>query len=87
MTAIAQTRSEINGDIFTHVKCIRRFYDNDLMKPSEQGINYLLPIFTNAIGHDDVENIRQTLFDSGNLTRPFHSVNTDVNKRIRYLSR
>jgi len=25
------------------------------------------------------------VFSSGNLTAPFHSVNTDVNKRIRYL--
>ncbi len=26
------------------------------------------------------------LFDPSNLTMPYHSVNTDVNKRIRYLS-
>jgi hypothetical protein len=32
-----------------------------------------------------MEHTRQTLFDSGNLYRPFHSVNTDDNKRIRYL--
>jgi hypothetical protein len=24
-------------------------------------------------------------FDQGNLTTPYHSVNTDVGKRIRYL--
>ena len=42
-------------------------------------------IFTNAIGQDDVENLRQTLFDPGNLYRAYHSVNTDINKRIRYL--
>ncbi len=62
------------------------FYDPELMRPSQLGIEYLLPIFTNAIGHDDVEDIRQTIFDSGNLFRPYHSVNTDINKRIRYLS-
>ena len=61
------------------------FYTPELMKLSKVGIEYLLPIFTNALGHDDVEAIRQTIFDSGNLLRPFHSVNTDVNKRIRYL--
>ena len=61
------------------------FYDPQLMKPSQTGIEYLLPIFSNAIGYDDVESIRDTLFDSGNLTRPYHSVNTDINKRIRYL--
>ena len=61
------------------------FYDPHLMKPSKVGIEYLLPIFTNAIGEDDVEFIRQSVFDSGNLTRPYHSINTDVNKRIRFL--
>lgn len=61
------------------------FYDAERMKVSSVGIEYLLPIFTSAIGYDDVEHIRQTLFDSGNLLRPFHSVNTDVAKRIRYL--
>ena len=55
------------------------------MRPSRIGVDYLLPIFTNAIGHDDVEHIRQTLFDPGNLSHPYHSVNTDINKRIRYL--
>lgn len=61
------------------------FYDPELMMPSRLGIEYLLPIFTNAIGHDDVEHMRQTTFDSGNLLRQYHSINTDVNKRIRYL--
>ena len=61
------------------------FYDGEQMKPSALGIEYLLPIFTDAIGHDDVEHTRQTLFDEGNLFRPYHSVNTDINKRIRYL--
>ena len=55
------------------------------MKPSRLGIEYLLPIFTNAVGQDDVEHIRATLFNSGNLIEPYHSPNTDVNKRIRYL--
>ena len=62
------------------------FYDVASMKPSKVGIDYLLPIFTTAIGHDDVEHIRRTLFTSGNLMLPYHSVNTDINKRIRYLS-
>jgi 6-phosphofructokinase 1 len=61
------------------------FYDPELMRPSPTGIEYLLPIFTNAVGHADVEALRQTLFDAGNLVRPYHSVNTDINKRIRYL--
>ncbi|HET9941831.1 MAG TPA: 6-phosphofructokinase [Terriglobia bacterium] len=61
------------------------FYDPRLMKPSRLGIDYLLPIFTDAIGNDDAEYMRQTLFDPGNLAQPYHSINTDVNKRIRYL--
>ena len=61
------------------------FYDPHQMQPSRIGMEYLLPIFTNAIGHDDVENMRETLFDPGNLFRAFHSVNTDINKRICYL--
>ncbi len=61
------------------------FYDPLLMKPSRIGIEYLLPIFTDAIGNDDAEHMRQTLFNPGNLAQPYHSINTDVHKRIRYL--
>jgi 6-phosphofructokinase 1 len=61
------------------------FYDPQLMKPSRVGIEYLMTIFNKAIGHDDVEYLRQKLFDSGNLTEPYHSPNTDLAKRIRYL--
>jgi len=60
-------------------------YDAKLMKPSKLGIEYLLPIFTDAIGEDDMEHTRQTLFAPGNLAQPYHSINTDVHKRIRYL--
>jgi 6-phosphofructokinase 1 len=60
-------------------------YDPLRMKPSRLGIDYLLPIFTGAIGYDDAEHMRQTLFDAGNLTQPYHSINTDIHKRIRYL--
>ena len=60
-------------------------YDPLRMKPSRLGIDYLLPIFTGAIGYDDAEHMRQTLFDAGNLTQPYHSINTDVHNRIRYL--
>jgi 6-phosphofructokinase 1 len=60
-------------------------YDPKLMKPSRLGIEYLLPIFTDAIGEDDMEHMRQTLFAAGNLSQPYHSINTDVHKRIRFL--
>jgi len=69
-----------------HARCMHpSFYDPKLMKPSKMGIDYLLPIFNEAIGNDDAEHMRQTVFDSGNLTQPYHSINTDVHKRIRYL--
>lgn len=61
------------------------FYDAESMKPSRIGMEYLMNIFTTAIGHDDVEYIRNSLFESGNLLRPYHSVNIDIAKRIRYL--
>jgi 6-phosphofructokinase 1 len=60
-------------------------YDPKLLKPSKTGIDYLQPIFTDAIGEDDAEHPRQTLFAPGNLAQPYHSINTDVNKRIRFL--
>src|SRR6266436_2366215 len=61
-------------------------YDPKLMKPSRAGVDYLLPIFTDAIGEDDMEHIRRALFAQGNLAQPYHSINTDINKRIRYLA-
>ncbi len=62
------------------------FYDASFMKASSLGAEYLLPIFTEAIGHDDAEYMRQTCFDPGHLAQPYHSINTDVNKRIRFLA-
>ncbi len=60
-------------------------YDPAGLRPSQTGIDYLLPIFTNALGADDLEALRTDLFDEGHLSMPYHSVNTDVGKRIRYL--
>jgi 6-phosphofructokinase 1 len=61
------------------------FYDPVALRPSQIGIDYLVPIFTRAVGADDVEVLRSELFDPSHLKMSFHSVNTDVNKRIRYL--
>jgi 6-phosphofructokinase 1 len=70
---------------FIHARYMHpALYDPKLMKPSRMGSDYLLPIFTDAIGNDDAEHMRQT-FDPGNLAQPYHSINTDVHKRIRYL--
>lgn len=61
------------------------FYDPQRLHISTTGINYLLPIFTKSIGTEDVEYIRESRFDSGNLFRRYHSINTDMQKRVRYL--
>ncbi len=61
------------------------FYDVESLRPSRTGVDYLVPIFANALGADDMEEVRQTLFHTSNLTQPYHSVNIDVNKRICYL--
>lgn len=61
------------------------FYDAERMQPSAQGIAYLTPIFTNAVGHDDVEWLRAQIFDPAHLHQPYLSVNAEIHKRIRYL--
>jgi 6-phosphofructokinase len=61
------------------------FYDPIQLRPSQLGIDYLVPIFTRSVGADDVEVLRRELFDPSKLKMQYHSLNTDVNKRIRYL--
>jgi 6-phosphofructokinase len=61
------------------------FYDPERLGVSRTGVDYLQPIFNNALGADDFEYVRQSLFRCSNLTEPYHSVNIDVNKRIAYL--
>ena len=61
------------------------FYDPEELRLSRMGIDYLQPIFANAIGRDDLEAMGQSLFNPGNLSQPYHSVNVDVNKRICFL--
>jgi 6-phosphofructokinase len=62
------------------------FYDKERMRPSRLGIEYLTQVLTHAIGSEDVESIRNTLFAPGNLLEPYHSLNTDMAKRICYLA-
>lgn len=57
------------------------FYDPERFQPSSKGIEYLRSIFNNALGVDDVE-CQRSIFDTGNLTHPYDSVNVDINKRI-----
>ncbi len=61
------------------------FFDPENLQPSAMGIEYLLNIFSRALGAEDMAALRHTTFDPGNLLRPYHSVNTDIHKRIRYL--
>ena len=60
------------------------FYDSKRFQPSPKGVEYLRSIFSTALGSDDVEDLK-SLFNTGNLTHPYASVNVDVNKRIRRL--
>ncbi len=62
------------------------FYDPDLMQPSRTGIEYLTQIFSHAIGLDDVDSVRESTFAATKLVDRYHSINTDVSKRIRYLT-
>lgn len=61
------------------------FYDPARMQLSPSGIDYLHPIFANAIGSDDVEFIRMQMFSPGSVRNRYQSINTDIRKRIRYL--
>ena len=61
------------------------FYDAENLRLSQTGVDYLTPIFENAVGQDDLEHMHHGLFNRNALSRPYHSVNVDVNKRIRYL--
>ncbi len=61
------------------------FYDAERLQLSSLGMEYLKPIFTRAVGADDVEYIRREVFDAGCLSNRYQSINTDIRKRIRYL--
>lgn len=60
-------------------------YDPHRFQPSKLGAQYLLSIFSNAIGVDDVEHIRTDLFSPGNLSTRYQSVNIDIQKRTQVL--
>lgn len=60
-------------------------YNPQRFQPSKLGIQYLVPIFNHAIGTDDMEDVLVQLFHPGNLTNRYQSVNTRIQKRMRYL--
>ena len=60
-------------------------YDAGRMQLSSLGMEYLKPIFTRAVGADDVEYMRREVFDAGCLSNRYQSINSDIRRRIRYL--
>lgn len=62
------------------------FYDETRFQPSKLGVEYLMKIFTNAIGADDVEYIKERQFHPGNLTNRYQGFNIPIHKRIQRLS-
>ena len=69
-----------------HPRCLHpTMYDPHRMQPSEFGEEYLQSIFTDAIGWDDMEQLKGELFQPGNLATRFQSVNADISKRVRHL--
>jgi 6-phosphofructokinase len=61
------------------------FYDASLLHLSGHGGKYLKNIFVDAIGAEDVEFLRNSLFDSGNLDEPYLSINVSMARRLRVL--
>jgi len=61
------------------------FYDATRFQPSEIGRDYLETIFTDAIGHEDLEVLQSRLFHPGNLLTRYQSLNIDIQKRTRVL--
>ena len=61
------------------------FYDARRFQPSKRGVEYLQPIFTNAIGTDDMEQLRRDTFSPGSLTTRYQSVNVALHKRLQVL--
>ncbi len=60
-------------------------YDEERYCVSEFGVEYLKPIFRNAVGWDDVENLRHGIFSRQNLSGRYQSKNVDISKRVRRL--
>ncbi len=62
------------------------FYDANRFQPSKIGVDFLLPIFTNAIGMEDLEHQRLETFNRANLTQRYQSINVDIHKRIEVVN-
>lgn len=62
------------------------FYDTAHFMPSRLGEAYLHNIFTNALGSEDTYLMQVEMFNPGNLTTRYQSVNIDMQKRMEFLS-
>ncbi len=60
-------------------------YDPLRFQPSRLGKEYLMTMLTNAIGNDDVEQLRSEMFAPGKLSTRYQSVNIDMHRRIETL--
>jgi len=60
-------------------------YDSKRFQLSQLGRDYLRPIFTNAIGRDDLEAMHTKLFNPGNLVTRYQSFNVEIQKRVQFL--
>jgi 6-phosphofructokinase 1 len=61
------------------------FYDPSMLQLSVHGGSYLKNIFTGSIGAEDVDFLRNSLFDSGNLDEPFASITVAMRRRLQQL--
>ena len=61
------------------------FYEKQRFQPSKLGKEYLRSVLTNALGSEDVEQMRATMFNPGKLATRFQSVCIDMNRRIELL--
>ncbi len=60
-------------------------YDPQRFQPSRLGKEYLMTILSNAIGNDDMEELRVEMFAPGKLSTRYQSVNIDIQRRIETL--
>jgi len=60
-------------------------YDAQRFQPSTLGKEYLRTMLTNAVGAEDVEDIRMSTFNAGKLSTRYQSVNLDIHQRIEVL--
>ena len=81
----ADALRDSNGIIHAR-KVHSSFYDAAEMRISRIGVEYLLPIFENAIADSDMEAVRQSVFDSGNLHHKYESVQVRIARRTQHLS-